>query len=163
MDLRFTKSDMRTEITFGLIGETLCIQDIANATGLNPTRSFEKGDLYAGRQRISGRLVEVERRRPRGVWQLSTRAILDSCDIADHAIALLEKLEPVAGAFSEVKKAVGLFSRISICHVGSGSFEISSDLMQRLAALCDEVSIICWEVDETHFPAATMDVAEGER
>lgn len=154
MNPRFKKMDIKTEITFGLVGDSLRVEDVSKAMGVGATRSFEKGDTFTGHERVNGRVVEVDSRRPRGVWQLSTSDTVASDHIADHALALLQQLEPKLEALSQIRQSAGLFSRVSICHVGSGGFALPSDLMKRISALCDEVSVICWEVEEVERLAA---------
>ena len=134
-----------TEITFGLVGDGLRVAKITNSLGFEPTRCFEKGDLYVGRRRIDGSIQEVERRRPRGVWQFSTLSTLSSDLIVEHAELLIAKLEPLVDQIRRFRESDNLFVRVSICHVGSGSFELSSKTFKRLSELCDEISITCWE------------------
>ena len=148
MNDMFDRLDARTEITFGLIGDHLSVGEVGQSIGIEPTRAFEKGDFFIGSQRIEGKMVDIERQRPRGVWQLSTLATVKTDIIVDHAESLLSQLEPKADAINTLKESQSLFSRISICHVGGGTFELPSDIMKRIALLCEEVSVTCWENDE---------------
>ena len=151
--------DAQTEITFGLVGDRLLIERVQQAIGVSATRAFEKGEHYIGRQRVDGQVVEVQRIRPRGVWQFSTRTLIASDRILDHAKYLLEQLERKSSEIACLKESQNLFSRISICHVGSISFELPSDMTTRLAALCDEVAISCWEVDEEKNKSDSIETA----
>jgi hypothetical protein len=135
----------------------LSIEEITRSIGVEACRAYERGDFFIGRQRIDGRIVEIERQRPRGVWQVSTGAYLKSDRIVEHAESLLKLLEPKADTIAKLTESRLLFSRISICHVGGGDFTMPSELMKRLASLCDELSITCWEVDE---PETEIEVNE---
>jgi hypothetical protein len=104
--------------------------------------------LYIGGERKEGVVRKIERKRPKGVWEFSTCKTLSSYDLIEHAMLLLETLEPVMEVLTELKKNAKLFSRISIRHVGSGSFEFPFCIMNRMTLLCDEIIFSSWEVDE---------------
>ena len=142
-------SDLVTQIDFAVRAETLQSNEITRLLGVIPTRAFEKGDPYVGREKSAeGAFREVERVRPWGVWHFSTAGLVKDNSVESHGIFLLDKLEPAKERIRRLTNDGEYRVVLNIWYVGPSGFTVSGSVMARLAELCEEITITCWEVDE---------------
>ena len=146
--------DVVTGMNLGIRSKLLRKDGITDLLGFEPTRAFEKGEKYVGRERVgvskSGEnlLQTAERVRPWGVWHYSTSAFIQSDSLNDHASFLLEKLEAARDGIRQLIGDRDYYVALSIWYVGPAGFGVSSELMARLAGLSEEINVTCWETEE---------------
>jgi hypothetical protein len=119
--------------TFRITGDMVVPVGITRLVGLDPSRSWSKGDEHRSR---SGQVI----RRHSGAWTLS----FSDREMASAVARLLEAVEPrLDAARLAAREADGVMS------VGlwwdpaarQGGFTMSSDLFRRLAALGERIDI----------------------
>ena len=133
-------------IDFGIRSYDLRMDDIGRTLCLEPTKAFEKGEKYLGRERApDGGVRNIDRVRPYGVWHYCTDEFIHSNSIDTHGLFLLGKLEPVAEHIHRYLADDTYFTQMTIWHVGAGGFNVSAGILCRLAALCEHFRIVCWE------------------
>lgn len=123
-----------THLQFGIFGRNLEPSEISRILNFQPTTAFAKGDLV---QSSSGK-----RKRPIGTWQFSTQGLLASTSPEKHAEYLLERLESSLDDIKNVACTHNYRIVISVWweSVGyHGSLTFSSEILQRLGRMCDEI------------------------
>ncbi len=125
----------KTNVTFRLIGDSIIPIEITNDIGINPSKSFAKGEDY--RTKKGG-----IRQRPTGHWSISSERIIQSTITEDHAQYILEQLESKAKI---IKKYIeDPYIRTSLIFWWEatdehGGFTLSSDTLGRLCQLCNDI------------------------
>jgi hypothetical protein len=71
-------------VSFILKGKYLYPQVVTDLLGIEPSKSFARGDLRSG-----------NRKWPHGYWALESSKYVESIDITNHLAWLMNKLEPV--------------------------------------------------------------------
>jgi len=148
VDSTLIRNDV-THISFGMSAHTLSPDIITEMMGIAPTHAFKKGDIYSSQVGIGhGRTEWVERKKVHGVWSYSTAAFVTSDELDDHAEYLLDKIEPAAtrlhALLNDPKYHIGIW----LWYIGHFTCSIRSDLMRRLASLCKEIVVTCWDVED---------------
>ncbi len=137
-----------THIDFGVRASSLRAQAVTDLLGVEPTVSFSDGDEYISKQKTDRGIESVTRVRPHGVWHYSTEGLLAGASLDEHALLLLNALEPSSNAIRGLCESSEYFVIVSIWYVGSAGFGMRSDLVRRLAMICKTVSVTCWELNE---------------
>jgi hypothetical protein len=150
MDIARPKPKFETGVHFCIRGDNLRTQVISDLLGVKPTWAFERGDRFVGREIIVANEVgDIERATADcGLWHLFSTDFIKSDSVDEHAICLLEMLEP---AKEEIKKLIadpnyGVI--LGIWYFGPTGFSVSGNVMTRLAMLCGRMDITCWETNE---------------
>lgn len=116
--------------------------EISTDLEIEPTRSWSKGDRYLGKQRdpVSGEIQQVWRNRPWGIWAINTKSLCNVGRVEEHIHYILNILEPNKG---KIQKYLTLEEEYHLCFYiwwvpdgGTGSYEVSSDVLKRMAELC---------------------------
>ena len=138
-----------SSIDFAIRSEILKIGDITKQLGVEPTRAFEKGVEYQGREKVGHEVRAVIRRHPWGVWHFDTAAFVTGGQPPEeHARFLLGQLEPASRAIQRLMADPMFTVLLTVWYVGPGGFEFVSSTVIRLAALCQRISITSWDADE---------------
>lgn len=138
----------RTQIDFAVRADSLCLHTITDLLGVEPTRGFERGDVYLGKQKTPKGIESVNRTRPFGVWHFCTAGQVAVNLLDEHASLILERLEPALDELQRICRNPDFFVKVTIWYVGPAGFSMQADLLRRLAAMCEEVSVTCWEVED---------------
>jgi len=150
MDTPDRLSTIMTHLDLGIRGEALRKDDITALLGIEPTRAFEKGEVYLGRERTAdGAFRNVERVRPWGVWHFRTQEFITTDSVNEHALFLLGRFASVRDKIRGLLSDSGYHIMLTIWYVGPSGFSVSAEVMSQLAALCGEISITCWEPRES--------------
>ena len=114
-------------------GETLDPQTISTGTGLVPNRAWMKGAEFA---MPSG----TKARQPFGLWAVEA----EGNDVETVALDLLRLVEPCIGAIRECATGAQGTMSVGIWWApddDQGGFSVSSDVVARLADLCEVVEV----------------------
>ena len=142
--------ELVTGIDLAIRSDTLTVAAITSHVGVEATRAFDKGETYRGIERVGdGEFREVERARPWGVWHFCSSAFIKVNSVEEHALFLLGKLEHARDAIQSLIAGERCGVVIRIWYVGPDGFYISGPTAMRLASLCEEISVTCWETEET--------------
>lgn len=120
------------QVEVGLTGHEMEPNDVTKIVGLNPTRSFRKGE------RISKR--GIERVQPWSLWALEAAGE----DVEATVRVLLTQLEGRLDAWNLAIKETKAQASVSIWwepEGGQGGFSISSDLMRSLTEFGEKVNV----------------------
>lgn len=120
-------------VQFGLTGDRLDPSEVTRVTGLSPSRSWRKGDLYESK-------VGGIRPRHSGLWVIET----EGTRVEQCALALLEVVEPHAEALRRLARAAGAEMSVGIWwdpDGGQGGFTVSSSVLRRLSDLGEQVDV----------------------
>jgi hypothetical protein len=123
----------RVSVSFGIRGDSLVPEEVSLFLGLRASHAFAKGDEYHS--------VAGNRKRPWGVWQLRSELSVNSLNVADHARFLLDQLEPKREIIKRYIESKDFYVDIRIwceSYTETTSYTISSDILARLATLCEE-------------------------
>ncbi len=143
-------SVVATQLDFAIRAEALRKDDITALLGIEPTRAFEKGERYLGRERTAnGTFRSVERVRPWGVWHFCTQEFLKTGSVNEHALFLLGKLASARDNIRRLLSESEYRIIVTIWYVGPSGFSVSAEVMSQLASLCGEIGITCWEAGES--------------
>jgi hypothetical protein len=121
-------------VSFGLRGDNLTISEVTQALGIEPSSFTVKGTPMGGR---SGSAPH-----PYTVWRLQSKSHVATENLADHVKYILERLEPAVARIEEYRNDESIRVSIGIWWApegGQGGYTLSSDLLMRLCALCDEI------------------------
>lgn len=113
--------------TFILRGKGLNPQEVTDSLGVNPSKSFKRGDWRTETERWT-----------RNFWSLTSQDKIQSDDLSTHIEWLLNQFEQVNNKLIEILKRDGVESEISIFWIfptEHEELEISSDLLSRIASL----------------------------
>ncbi len=125
----------KTNVTFRISGDNIIPTEITNDIGINPTRTFAKGEVY--KTKIGG-----IRQRPIGHWSISSEIMIDSTSTEEHAKYILEKLEPKTKSIkkyienSNIRTSLIFWWEATDEH---GGFTLSADTLGRLCQLCKDI------------------------
>jgi hypothetical protein len=119
---------------FGIRSPDLAPAEVTKDIGLEPSHSLTRGDPISERPNAP--------KRPWGVWQLSTEAILGNHTILEHAEYLLAKLEPKAEAISRYRMDDRYYVGIHIYWHSKyleGGFTLPAITVLKLSKLCNYI------------------------
>lgn len=120
------------QVEVGLTGHEMEPDDVTKIVGLNPTRSFRKGD------RVSKR--GIERVQPFSLWALGA----EGEDVEATVRLLLMQLEGRLDAWNVAIKQTKAQASVSIWwepEGGQGGFTVPSDLMRRLTEFGERLDV----------------------
>lgn len=113
--------------TFILRGKGLNPHEVTDSLGINPSKSFKRGDWRTETERWT-----------RNFWSLTSQDEVQSDDLSTHLEWLLNQFEPVNNTLIEILKRNGVESEIScfwIFPTEHEGLELSSELLSRIASL----------------------------
>jgi hypothetical protein len=125
-----------TSIAFAslvLRGKDLVPQEVINAIGIIPTKSFKRGDIRKGNKTW-----------PHGYWELTSKESVQSSDLSMHLEWLAEQLEPSKTELLRIVGQEGIDAEIScfwILPTSHESLSLSSELILRIAYLGLKISV----------------------
>ena len=126
------------EVEFVVRGSGLTVADISARFGMSPTRGYNAGEPYTGKQRLGDKVVSVERQRPPfGLWELSSSNCLGGEPLDDHVFWLLDKLDPVASQVSDLVLSPDYEVTICLTQYYGCSFFVEAETIARLASYCN--------------------------
>jgi hypothetical protein len=111
-----------------LTGNNLDPQEITAKLGVNPLRSYKRGDKQQN----------GEKNRSHGLWMLSSSEEIDALDITIHIQWLLDQLEPAKVGLVDLLQDKSIDAVISCFWAMPSSHEvliITPELLQRIASL----------------------------
>jgi hypothetical protein len=126
-------------VAFLISGESLVPQVVTNEFGVHPTRSWAKGDLYHGKELdpSTRQVREVMRKRPRGIWECSSKGVVSSRRVEEHLCYVLDILEPKQALIDHYLKSpddyIVKFSLYWKPKFDFGSYEVESVTLARVA------------------------------
>ncbi len=130
-------------ISFGIKGDHFNPSDITDSLGLDPSRSWKKGDKYQSRYRNKdGTFGMREAFRPWSIWELSSEKNVDSDLIELHSKYLLKQLKLKKSLISDLLKDTSLRVFISVWwepEGGQGGFTLPSIFLNELSCFCNEI------------------------
>lgn len=112
---------------FDLRGKTLNPQEITDYLGIQPSRSFMRGEMRTNNKKW-----------PHGYWALESSKFVQSTDLALHLEWLINQLESVKTKLYELVENQQLTATISCFWIMSGEHDglvLSSELIQQAASL----------------------------
>lgn len=137
-----------THIDFGVKGKSLQVKYITHLLGIAATSGFNPNEPYEGKTKLGDNVVSVQRNRPSyGVWHYSTEGKVDSNNVEDHAHYLLGVLGSAREGIRELLQSPSYEVRLSIWHVGSCGFDITSNALSQLAGICEYLTVRCFEAE----------------
>lgn len=139
---------LTTHVDFAVRAKALRTEAITQLLGVQPTRAFQRGDEYIGKQKGAEGFEFVKRSWSFGVWHFSTTGLVASTLPHEHALFLLEKLEPALTEIQNLCMDPDYYVKITIWYVGPGGFYMPADVLRRLALICEDVAITCWDTEE---------------
>jgi hypothetical protein len=144
-----SQSPVVSSINLAIRSDDLRIRHITEELGFEPTKAFEKGQEYQSVEKIGDDICPVTRCHPWGVWHFDTATFVTGGKlIEDHALFLLNRLESVSDRILALLTDSNYKVLLTIWYVGPGGFDLSSSTATRLASLCNEIRITCWDSDE---------------
>jgi hypothetical protein len=113
--------------SFILSGTDLIPQDITSYFGINPSKSFTKGDI-----KLNGK------KWPHGYWALESSEFVKSSDLVNHIEWIISEIEKIEPKPHEIIRNQEITARIScfwILSTGHDGLSLTTDLMKRIANL----------------------------
>ncbi|MES1213442.1 MAG: DUF4279 domain-containing protein [Singulisphaera sp.] len=138
-------SKIVTGIDFAIRTGAVPTSTVTSLLNVEPTRAFDQGDVYVGRERLGTTFHEVERARPWGVWHFCSSCFINTNSIEEHALFILAKFEPLRDAIQTLIDGQQCAVVITIWYVGRDGFFVSSATVARLASICEQIGITCWD------------------
>lgn len=141
-------------VSFGLKGDTLSPAQVTQSLGITPSRAFAKGEQYTSKEFDGGTKRPIPRigTRPWGVWAVETKGMVSSTDVEDHAIFLLNILEPKAEQIQSYLErsdeySVSFYVEWITCD-SEGGYELSGATLARMSRLCHYVQFAFLHAEE---------------
>lgn len=129
-------------VEYSLRSNFLDTQALTAELGVDPSRSWTKGESYVGKTRNidSGDIVSEKRIYPWSIWALNTKDEMELPKrVEAHVTYLLERLEPLKATLQRyISQSPDIIVRFYIWWEpldGHGSYEISSSTLVRMAEL----------------------------
>ena len=125
-----------TSVVFACLvlrGKDLVPQEVTDAIGIHPTKSFKRGDTRTGTKKW-----------PHGYWELSSKEAIHSSDLSMHLEWLAKQLELVTTQINKIIDKEGVDAEVScfwILPTSHESLSLSSELMMRIASLGLKIDI----------------------
>ncbi len=112
-----------------------------------PSRTWSTGEEYFGKalNPQTKEVYQTKRKRPQGIWAINTKGIVQSQDVEEHIRHLLSILEPKIDKIEYYIKHEDYTVQIHIwweSAIDHGSYEISSEILKRMANLCQHVRFV---------------------
>lgn len=132
-------------IDFGMRSDVLDPQAVTSWLEIQPTRAWAKGEAYLSKTRdmMTKQLTQAWYKRPWGIWAIDSKGFVESKRIEAHILYLLALLEP---KHEQVKFFLNRPEAYTVSfyirwepHSGHGSYEVASDTLRRMAALCHHI------------------------
>lgn len=124
---------------FGIHGDFRSPDDVSHLLDLLPSRGFGKDEEYLGR---INRHTKRKRYRPVGMWALHSIPSISSDAPQDHIAFLLDLLEPKSVVIAELQNTkgynVGFWLHYAVPR-GTVGYSLSSEILQRVSALCGHI------------------------
>jgi len=125
-----------TFVDFRMRADNLNPNEVTEALGIHPTRTYARGDTF--------RTHTGSKQRPWGVWILSTEGAVDSASPERHAQYMIEQIWPKRRQLGKYLKDpayyIDIYFRWEVADTVSG-FTVASETVRRLAGLCNFISI----------------------
>ena len=134
-----------TYVDWCLRSEELDVVKTSAELGIQPSRAWTKGQKYPSKafDPKARKTIDAWRFHPWGVWGVNTKGAVDSDQVEPHVLFLLDLLEPKQHLISNYLENPGVYMvRVSIrweSPVGYGGFDVSSQVLARIAALCHTI------------------------
>ncbi len=129
-------------VDWGMRSEILDPMEITRDLGIQPSRAWARGERYLSKALDVETRTIVQRwyTRPWGIWSIETKGLVTATDVESHALRLLEMLEPRKDIIQRYLNRGDEYTiRCAIwweSNAGHGGFDLRSDIIARLAALC---------------------------
>jgi len=110
-----------------LRGKNLVPQEVVDAIGIKPSKSFKRGDIRVGTKKW-----------PHGYWELSSKGAVQSSDLQVHLEWLIEQLEPIKTQLTKIIHQEGIDASLScfwIMPTTHESLSLSGSLLIQIASL----------------------------
>lgn len=124
----------KTNVTFRIIGDHINPADITNKLGIEPHRSFMKGDDY----KIKNGGI---RQRPTSHWSISSENAIHTTSTEDHAKYIFEILRDKEIIIKKYIENPNISVSIVFwweAKYGHGGFSVLSDTLGRLCKICND-------------------------
>jgi hypothetical protein len=130
---------MHASVTFSIRSDNLIPEEISNLLALEPTQAWGKGDFF-----VNGTGTH---QRPWGVWSLSSERVVDSLNVQDHLLFILELLEPKQSAIAQLLGKPDHMAQMYVWHVGEVGFSLSSSTLKRACSMCHTINFSYFSTD----------------
>lgn len=132
-----------THASFRIVGDELRPDDVSGELGLKPAHSHVKGQRLRTRTGIHHRYT--------GVWLIRSEDAVNSTSLENHLLFLFAQLESVTKTIR--KYILNSAYRVDfVCAwtsaTGHGGPVLSSDCLERMARLCNEISFDYYGPDD---------------
>jgi len=143
-----------TNVSYCLVDEDLIPDRVTEQLGITPTFSCMKGESftrpYSKRQNDA---TPIPCRK--GWWEICSIPQVESNDIEEHILWLLNILEPVSSDLHKIINIKSVENDVALLQInivnpkpGTGGFSITGELMKRLSELIDRTDI--WVFDDDY-------------
>ena len=125
-----------TNVMYRIIGHEIVPDEITEHIGIEPTRSFYKGEEYESKSK--GSILQ----RPTGHWSLSSEGQLESTSPEAHARWILDKLGSKKEQIEKYIKDPEIRTSFVFwweAYDGHGGYTLSSETMSQLCRLCNDI------------------------
>jgi hypothetical protein len=155
LSLREEDAVKTTHVDFAIRSDALDPAALTAELGITPSRAWAMNEEYVGRafDPDSRKTISVVRKRPWGLWAISSDEALTSKLVEQHALHLLNLLEPRKGLLTHyLREDSGYTLRFFIWWEpldGHGSYQISSKTLRRLSEVVHYVEFECICLEES--------------
>ena len=138
-------AEIVTFVEFSLKADTLSPAQVTQSLGIIPSRVYAKGEQYASKAFDTETKRPVPRigTHPWGLWAVETKDMVLSTNVEDHAIFLLNILEPKVEqiqAYLERSNEYSVRFYVEwITRGGEGGYDLSGTTLARMSRLCHYV------------------------
>ena len=130
----------QTSVTFGVRADKLIPAEVSASLGLAPSKAWAKGDAFSTRTGPA--------RQPWGIWSLTTRGILESGNLEDHILYVLERLEPRRQQLARYLDDPDYLTQVYLWYVGDLGYTLPSALLSRLCSVCELLNFSFFDGDQ---------------
>lgn len=110
--------------------------------GYKPTRAWARDEEYIGKTMDpkTKKVSRLKRKKPWGMWAIDTGELMTSKRVEEHALFLLDILEPKKDKINNYLKrknqyVISFYIRWEPVETG-GSYEVASKTLRRMTSLC---------------------------
>lgn len=132
---------VQTRANFSIRGDLLVPQDITGSLDLVPTIAWMKGDPFQTRTGVH--------HRPWGIWSLRTDGLVNSADLEDHILFMLQRIEPKRARLVRYLEDPAYLVQVYLWYVGESGYTVKSPLLSRLCSVCELVNFSFFETPES--------------
>jgi hypothetical protein len=132
-------------VSFIIRSESLPLESLSKELGLNPTRSWNKGEEYIGKQfnPIIKKAEQIQKKRLFSIWEIDSSNFVSSKKVEAHIDYMVDLLISKKNIINGLLNEKDYFIKVNILKKSNAEvidYQVNPKLLTELISLCKNVS-----------------------